>query len=360
MKRVIVIFPKDSEAIFNINSIESFGGATAQLYNIARELHNYEELIVYSLISDYPEIYFPDSDKFTFIRTFKNSDSPLKKIITYHKKIREMRPDVVIQRGLTVFSCLLAIYCKLFRIKFIFMFAHDREIRGRYQKNNKRCLLFKLLLNYTSILVVQSNFQKGYLDEKYNRQCMIVRSGYEINKVNSHEKKTILWVGRLEPWKRPEKFIRLAEHFPDEIFIMIAPKIKGYENYADKIYKMAAGSKSIEVISFVHFQEIDSYYREAKLFVNTSEAEGFPNTFVQAFKNSTPVLSLNVDPDHILEKYHCGYCCGDDDSLMSKYMMQLINDNKKYSLMSQNSFKYAEENHDIKKLANELVRIINS
>jgi len=40
--KISIIFPKDSEAIFNTGSTRTFGGATVQMYLFAKELNNVE------------------------------------------------------------------------------------------------------------------------------------------------------------------------------------------------------------------------------------------------------------------------------------------------------------------------------
>jgi glycosyltransferase involved in cell wall biosynthesis len=119
-------------------------------------------------------------------------------------------------------------------------------------------------------------------------------------------KKGVLWVGRIEPWKRPESFIELARKMPGVPFTMVAPAFRGFEDYAAGIYRMAEGLKNLSIIDFVPFDEIDRYFRRAKVFVNTSTEEGFPNTFVQACMNFTPIVSLMSIPDDFIGKSGAG------------------------------------------------------
>jgi len=50
----------------------------------------------------------------------------------------------------------------------------------------------------------------------------------------------------------------------------------------------------------------------AKVLLNTSRAEGFPNTFLEAWALGTPVISLFVDPGGVIASNHLGYVCNGD------------------------------------------------
>ncbi|MBN2038800.1 MAG: glycosyltransferase [Spirochaetes bacterium] len=358
MKKIALIFPKDSEAIFNKDSQKTFGGATVQIYLIGKELSEYTDIKVYSLINNYKKINFQDGNKFNFINTFNNSDNVLKKILSFHSKIKKIKPDIIIQRGLTLFSCLLALYCRFSKIKFIFMFAHDREVVGRYQRSNNICSLFGILLYYSDFLICQTQDQYKKISKKYKPKSKIIYSGYEIKRNGNKKKEFILWVSRIEGWKRPDLYLKLAAENPDKNFVMISPMSPGYSDLYDEFYKNAESIPNLELLDFVQFNEIDDYFKKASVFINTSLQEGFPNTFIQACKNGIPVISLNVNPDDFIEKYSCGFFCNDDFYLMNESLKKILNDKKLYKKLSDNAYEYALEFHDIRKNVNVLMNSI--
>ena len=99
--------------------------------------------------------------------------------------------------------------------------------------------------------------------------------------------------------------ISIAKKLPQYTFTIICPKAsdQSHEEYLE--LKKQFAIPNVKFIEFVPFEEIDDYFANAKLFINTSDDEGFPNTFIQARNNGTPVISFNVDPDNILRDLNC-------------------------------------------------------
>mgnify|MGYP001560454314 FL=1 len=355
MRKVAIIFPKDSEALFNKDSNRTFGGASVQMYLIAKEMKTYKNLEVFSFIPDYKKIKFDDYKRFNIIKTFREKDSIFKKAYIIKKKINEIKPDVIIQHGLTPFSGILAKYCTKKRIKFIFMFASDKEVEGKYQSNGKKDYFFKILLK-NAVLISQNNSQKEYILKEYNASSIIIYNGFPVNK-KPKNKYNVLWVSRCDKLKNPELFLDLAKYFKNKSFVMICPESSDKEFFYN-IREKVSHIKNLKFISFVKFNDINKYFINSRIFVNTSDYEGFPQTFIQATMNGTPIISLNVNPNNFLDKYKCGFCANGDLELMKKQISKLLGDRKLWAEMSNNAYKYAKENHDLKKNVNKLLLII--
>ena len=53
-------------------------------------------------------------------------------------------------------------------------------------------------------------------------------------------------------------------------------------------------------------QEAATVIGNASVLLSTSDEEGFPNTFLQAWTSGTPVVTLRVDPDGIIAREQLG------------------------------------------------------
>jgi len=362
----ICIFNHFGYSLYNNQSKVLFGGSEIQLYLLSKafaEKENFEVHVItgdYDLkkkVNNYDKIYIHVSlpirgHLINYLKGFINLSSILMKI----------KPDVIIQRASGIPTFFFALYCRFFKKRFIYSIASQKDVikGGKAGISHK---LYKYGLNNASYIVAQNEDQISYLESWRNksiRNIKVIKNAFEIREVDVKDKKTILWVGRSVTEKRPELFLKLAEYFPNKKFVFICNKFyhpKSW-NYWNNLHKRALQLPNVEFLEFVPFNEIDYYFKNAKVFVNTSLHEGFPNTFIQALIHKTPIISLNVDPDNFLTKYKCGINCNNDFTKMIEQLRALIEDQDLYDSFSNNTFNYVKKNHDISKISNEWILLI--
>jgi glycosyltransferase involved in cell wall biosynthesis len=107
---------------------------------------------------------------------------------------------------------------------------------------------------------------------------------------------------------------------------------------------------NVQFLGFVPFADTEDLFRHARVFVNSSTAEGFPNTFVQAARVGTPVLSLEVNPDGILQSAGFGACADGDPAVLARQLDRLLDDSQTWERQSANAYEYFQREHDIEAL----------
>jgi glycosyltransferase involved in cell wall biosynthesis len=116
----------------------------------------------------------------------------------------------------------------------------------------------------------------------------------------------VLWVGSIKPEaKRPDLFLVLAAALPARRFRMVGP-LQGPPEFQEEFRRRAAALPNVAWVGAVPRAALPEQYARARVLVNTSDFEGFPNTFLEACASGVPIVSLNVDPNGMLERHGAG------------------------------------------------------
>jgi glycosyltransferase involved in cell wall biosynthesis len=105
----------------------------------------------------------------------------------------------------------------------------------------------------------------------------------------------VLWVGTVKPIKSPERFVELARQHPAKQFVLVGgpnTQSSGGEDYFRQIQLMADAVPNLLLTGHVPYAKVGQYFDGASVLVNTSDVEGFPNTFLQAWIRGIPSLSF--------------------------------------------------------------------
>lgn len=257
-------------------------------------------------------------------------------LLNTYKILKKINADVYLERVLNrsqrIFDPLI---CKLLGKKYIYAEVSDPEFVRRFSWRNQ--LSYKALLTFADEIVANAQNIAGKLPKWTSRRINTIPVHTAITKKVDGNRKYLLWVGRIDPYKRPEIFLDLAKEFPKENFLMI---ISGQ-------LKMAL-PKNVELLHDIPYNKMNSYYASAKCLVHTSVSEGFGNVFLEAWKNKTPVVSLTVDPDSVLKRRKTGFCSQNFEQMI-KDVKTLLSNKKIWKEFSENGYNYVRKEHDIGK-----------
>ena len=104
--------------------------------------------------------------------------------------------------------------------------------------------------------------------------------------------------------------------------------MKGYDDLYRKLEGEARTIDNVQFIGAVPYGEVNAYFLRAKLFLNTSDSEGFPNSFLQAWVRSVPVVSY-FDPDGLIASKGLGISVNTQDDFAEALSRLLERDDER-------------------------------
>jgi glycosyltransferase involved in cell wall biosynthesis len=112
--------------------------------------------------------------------------------------------------------------------------------------------------------------------------------------------------------KRPDLLVEIARGATDTRFVVCGglTNYRTPEGYCEQVIEALRKLPNVEYRGQVTPEQAMDVIADAALLLCTSDEEGFPNTFTQAWSAGTPVVSLRVDPDHIIERFALGTVSG--------------------------------------------------
>lgn len=260
--------------------------------------------------------------------------------------LREEKPDWVVVMGWTAWLFVLWLWRPFLGYRLDFTCSLDTEVNGEYRREHP--LLGGLFEFAMRRCDARHAITEGQM-EHYGRaglEATLYRYLVFPRRAPRTADKDIdfLWVSRCQPVKQPHLLVDLARSLPAYSFVMVCPP----ENRAlwNEVAAAVRGAGNLRLIESVPYHEIQDWYDRARVFVNTSQWEGWPNSFIQAGLGHTALLSLRVDPDGIFEKYGLGICVGGNFAELAAGARRLMEDPSLLASAQDGAARFAREAHD--------------
>lgn len=270
--------------------------------------------------------------------------------------IRKCKPKVVLSRGASRGLYFLHLLCKAKKIKLVFLGASDSDfVPGKeiVLGNSINRTMYQKGLRKVDYIVTQNHEQHEALKTNYGKDSITIANLWRPSTVGSSSEKKydVIWVAYLRPLKRAEWFLDLAKQLPQYSFA-IAGGVAD-QQYYNKIEKEAKGIQNLSFLGALSFNGINNLMAQSKLLVCSSEFEGFPNTFLQAWAQSIPVVTT-VNPSGVVSKYQLGVVVSNPQDLLEQ-TSKLLEDATYYAKLQQSIGSYFLESHDCTNAYNKLM-----
>jgi glycosyltransferase involved in cell wall biosynthesis len=204
---------------------------------------------------------------------------------------------------------LVALATTLLRRRFMYSAASLADFDfGRLGLKRRDLALYRLGLRIASEIVVQTTEQAELCRRSLGRTPVVIRNIGELFSEANTMPSAFLWIGRVIPIKQPLAYVELARLLPEAPFSMVTVPQPGQEQLMEELERAASSVPNLELAGPRPRPEVMDLIERAVAVVSTSEYEGFPNVFLEAWARGVPVLALSHDPDQVIERHGLGEC----------------------------------------------------
>jgi glycosyltransferase involved in cell wall biosynthesis len=287
------------------------------------------------------------------------------------KLFSEMNTDILACFGVNVVSAAVIASAKAAGKKSVLFIASDIDLDERYTAESDYVNIYHspakachYSVENADQVIVQTPEQLKMLEENFGRSGELMGNPIDLEEWDHRLESSklpaevegfdryVLWVGRAERnQKQPQLMPELARLCPDQTFLMIMNP--GDEQLAAEVRQSAPAN--LKIIDRVPFPDMPAVYRHAVALVNTSDSEGFPNTFLQAAASGVPVASFKVC-EEFLEASKAGVCAQGSMEQLGGLVQEISIDKSNGNADSARD--YICQHHDIRNSVSEVAKLL--
>lgn len=362
MKKPHICFVSESRATYGLltsgESNTTVGGAEVQQTLLAPALQK----LGYKVTFLVPDLGQPDKvvtgQGITLIKTreqFKGGGirRNLQDMRLLFKALGRAGADIYYQRTSMTITGIVSFYCSQQKKKFVFSVASNMDLDGTTRKQMKPHYhrLYWYGLTHADAVIVQTDDQMHLLKQNVGKDGVVIRSTFPSPDLAGapSDKEYVLWVGNYREVRRPGLMIDLVAGLPQYKFVMVGGPFAGEESLFTESLARGENLPNLKITGAVPYKEVGRYFSKAKLFVNTSSIEGFPNTYLQAWSRRLPVIAT-FDADNLIARYGLGRFCKDEGELKGSVSAFMENDDLRESVGTK-ALQYVQENHSLEAVA---------
>jgi glycosyltransferase involved in cell wall biosynthesis len=202
---------------------------------------------------------------------------------------------------------LVALFCRRFGKRFVFRAASDTDCDGsrllvRFARDR---WLYAYGLRRADAILVQSASQAKALAQNYGLAGRVAGMLVEKPSQGTARDIDLLWVSNIRQVKRPDRILELADSLPEVKIHMAGGSLPDEEGLFRDVKGAASARSNVSFHGPLSYWDANELYGRARLLVNTSDVEGFPNSYLQAWIRGVPVVTL-IDPDGVIEREGLG------------------------------------------------------
>lgn len=336
--------------ILHLLTSNKFAGAEKMACNIINVSNNSYNVVYCSL--DGPIKEQVEERGIKFLGLEKVSKKSVQKVIDDYK------PDIIHSHDYTA-SVLVAL-CK-FRGEIISHIHHTPPFAKKISPKSIAYLISTTRYEYI-VSVSKSIMQETVFYNKINNKVRVIENYIDSNEVKSKsrqkqsdiEKIDLVYIGRLEEYKNPIKFIKIVKgitEYIDDISAVIIGEGPLF-NKCNELIATLKLERNIKVIGFLNnpFPIIN----DSKIVIVPSDREGFGLVAVEGMILGKPIIASNVGGLKEVVDNYCGMLCNEEEEYINE-IVKLLTNPQIYRIKSKEALKKSKRYTDIYKFRRNIV-----
>lgn len=263
--------------------------------------------------------------------------------------LRRADADLYYQNGAEYVTGQVALAARRLGRAFVFSGAADADCDPRLSHVSKlrERALYRLGLRLAHRIIVQTRAQQRRLRVGFGLESEVIPmpcptpAGFVPRTRVSAGQGRVLWLGRVCLVKRPDRLLEIARLCPELAFDLVGPT--DGSGYADGLLSAARHVPNVTVHGPAERARVTGLYAQADCLCLTSDSEGFPNTFLEAWSQGLPVIST-VDPDDLIATRGLGAVASDVAGL-ARAIRELLGSPTRWHETSLAARRYYEAHH---------------
>jgi glycosyltransferase involved in cell wall biosynthesis len=347
----------------------TIGGAEVQQFLLAQEL-TCRNVEVCFISEDYGQGSYSRAEGFD-VYGYQFTSNKLKQTLSIWDAMLRADPNVYVVRGIPNYLCVIQAFCLIKRRKLILSMSTNLSVLPR--KISSLTLIayipFRLAIKWASAIVAQTIFQKTMLKSNFRaKNITLISNGASSSSEPFLPGKSdrVVWLASIHPRKGPEDILELARMMPCLKFQIGGGPWRDMGSYFQRIKEQAESLSNVEWLGYVSHDCVDQLLSGALALVNTTRTapglenvEGFPNIYLEAWRNGVPTLTLHNDPDEVICDNGLGFHCKDLTALATA--LETLSKNADLRTeMGMAALKYFQTNHTISDAATKYIDLLNS
>ena len=245
----------------------------------------------------------------------------------------------------------IGMFCASRGKRFVFRTASDADCQpdalisiGPWYRRDK--WLYQQGLRRAASVLVQSVRQQELMHSNFGLESsiagMMVQPGSSERELGERDIDA-LWVSNMRSVKRPDVLLNVADQLPHVSFHMVGGTVPGGARFFAAVKEQAASRSNVTFHGAIAYSSVSAFYSRARVLVNTSDVEGFPNTYLQAWSSGTPVVAF-FDPDGVIAREGLGATVRTADE-MCEAVRRLTSDESEWRATRQRCLAFIERHY---------------